>query len=162
MCVCVSVFPHAHVHACLCGRPPSPRSERCLCLPLTSVQRSPVPGADSCRQPLPVCSSHLAECGCVCMLVQPLSDCQARGDFLAALVHVASADAMGTLLPPHSSAPVLNTADPPGAHGAETPGGLPSDCHQSRGNEAFPKNVLSSGNRLLLTCDNQLRNSEPK
>lgn len=122
MCVCVSVFPHAHVHACLCGRPPSPRSERCLCLPLTSVQRSPVPGADSCRQPLPVCSSHLAECGCVCMLVQPLSDCQARGDFLAALVHVASADAMGTLLPPHSSAPVLNTADPPGAHGAETRG----------------------------------------
>lgn len=104
VCLCVS----ACVRACACmsGRPPSPRSERCLCLPLTSVQRSPVPAAGSCCQPLPVCSSRLAECGCVCMLVQPLSDCRARGDFLAALVHIASADAMGTLLPPQSSAPL--------------------------------------------------------
>lgn len=105
-CVCVFLRACAHVHASLCGRPPSPRSERCLCLPLTSVQRSPVPAAGSCCQPLPVCSSRLAECGCVCMLVQPLSDCRAHGDLLAALVHVASADAMGTFLPPHSSAPL--------------------------------------------------------
>lgn len=42
-CVCM------RVHACVCSRPPSRPGANCfLCLPLTSVQKSPVPGTGSC------------------------------------------------------------------------------------------------------------------
>lgn len=129
VCVRVRVCTRRSMYVCVCDRPPSPRSERNLCLPFTSVQRSPGAGAGSCCRPLPVCPSHLAECRCACM---PRS-WSFHGPFLVCPLREALGlpgmeGLPGSSRPPclswcrgHATASspqrcfVLNTADPPGA-----------------------------------------------
>lgn len=144
-----------HVCACLYVRPPSSAGGAAsFCAYSSPLQRrlwpARVPAGSSS-----LCSSRLVEGSRVCMLCpwSLHSPCPvlfwkpwARlWRLLAALAHVASADAVGTLLLLAQHYFVLSTAGPLGACGAgeqdrRSTGLSPADCHQV-GDTESPRNA---------------------